>query len=90
MQTYSRSMVSVKWTNTALGNLEKLDSIIKVRVLKKVSWLQENLTDILPERLHRELKDLYKLRIGDYRAVYSVHQDLITIEAVGHRRGGVR
>lgn len=86
MRMYLRSMVSVRWTNTALENLEKIDSIVKVRVLKKVSWLQENLPDIVPEKLHRELKDLYKLRVGDYRAVYSVHQDLITIEAIGHRR----
>lgn len=79
-------MASVKWSDSALGNLEKLDPIIRGRVLMKVSWLEENFADIIPEPLHRELKGLYKLRVGDYRAVYSVRLNTITIEAVGHRR----
>ena len=79
-------MASVSWNSNALGNLEELDPIIRQRVLAKISWLEENFADTIPERLHRELKGLYKVRIGDYRAVYSVHGDLITIEAVGHRR----
>lgn len=79
-------MVSVKWSDNALGNLDKLDPIIRERILTKVSWLEDNFTDIVPEKLHRDLKGLYKLRVGDYRAGYSVRQDLITIEVVGHRR----
>ncbi|MEK7479991.1 MAG: type II toxin-antitoxin system RelE/ParE family toxin [Patescibacteria group bacterium] len=79
-------MASARWSTNALGNLEKLDPIIRERILTKVSWLEENLADIVPEPLHRELKGSYKLRMGDYRVVYSVHQELITIEAVGHRR----
>ena len=79
-------MVSVRWSDKALVNIEKLDSIIRERVLTKVGWLQESISDIVPERLHRELKDLYKLRVGDYRVIYSVHQESITVEAVGHRR----
>ena len=51
------------------GNLEKLDPIIRERILTKVSWLEENLADIVPEPLHRELKGSYKLRMGDYRVV---------------------
>lgn len=79
-------MASVRWSDNALVNLDALDSVIRERVLLKVSWLRDNLTGIVPEPLHRELKGLYKLRVGDYRVTYSVHQDLITIEVVGHRR----
>ena len=79
-------MASVKWSDNALESLETLDATIRERVLARVSWLEEHFADIVPESLHRELKGLYKLRIGDYRAVYSVRQGSIIIEAVGHRR----
>ena len=79
-------MVSVRWNDNALENLDVLDSVIRERILTKVSWLRENFSEIIPEKLPRELKSLYKLRVGDYRAVYSIHRDIITIEAVGHRR----
>jgi mRNA interferase RelE/StbE len=79
-------MVVVEWSAHALTCLDELDPIIRQRVLAKISWLEENFADTIPEKLHRELKGLYKVRIGDYRAVYSVRADMITIEAVGHRR----
>jgi mRNA interferase RelE/StbE len=33
-------------------------------------------------------KDLYRLRIGDYRAIYSVEEEIVTIIVldVGHRK----
>ena len=79
-------MASVRWSSGALANLETLDPLIRERVLSKVSWLEDNFADIVPDPLHRELKGLYKLRVGDYRAVYSVQRDTIIIEEVGHRR----
>lgn len=79
-------MASVKWSKDALQSLENLDTLVRERVLSKVSWLEENFENILPEKLRGELKNSYKLRIGDYRIVYSTLGDLITIEDVGHRR----
>lgn len=79
-------MVSIKWSADALRDLERIDPIIARRILEKVIWLEENFVEIVPEKLHRELKGLYKLRVGDYRAVYSIHKDMVTIEAAGHRR----
>ncbi len=78
-------MVSVRWSDSALQGLDELDSPIRERILTKVSWLQENIGNIVLEPLHRELRGQYKLRVGDYRAVYSVRGDIIVIEEVGHR-----
>ncbi len=64
-------MASVRWTADALRDLEALDQIIARRIIEKVAWFEENYDDVVPERLHRELKGLYKLRVGDYRVVYS-------------------
>ena len=79
-------MASVKWSQNALVSLEDLDAHVRERVLSRVSWLEENFMEVAPEPLRRELKGLYKLRIGDYRVIYSLRQDMLIIEAVGHRR----
>ncbi|MFN8370279.1 MAG: type II toxin-antitoxin system RelE/ParE family toxin [Bacteriovoracaceae bacterium] len=38
--------------------------------------------------LRRNLKGLMKLRVGDYRIIYSVQNDTVTVEIIkiGHRR----
>ena len=79
-------MASVKWSKSALDDLKTLDPAVRDRVLSKVSWLQENASRTAPKRLHRELEGLYRLRVGDYRIVYSVRGDVIVVERVGHRR----
>lgn len=79
-------MASVKWSDDALRDLEKLDSVIAERIVAKTIWLEESFSKIVPEMLRRDLKGLYKLRIGDYRAAYSINGEIVTIEMVGHRR----
>ena len=79
-------MVSVEFRSHALKELEEIDPAISKRIIEKIVWLQQNFGDLIPNRLHHGLRELYKLRIGDYRAIYSVDQDLIIIEKVGHRR----
>ena len=55
---------------------------------RKIRWLAENFDSIKPEPLGGPLSGLYKLRVGDYRVVYSVDRDkkLLTVRLVGHRR----
>jgi len=38
--------------------------------------------------LRRTLKSLMKLRVGDYRIIYSIKKDIVTVEVIkiGHRR----
>jgi mRNA interferase RelE/StbE len=36
--------------------------------------------------LTRSLKGHYRLRIGDYRVIYRVNDDVVTVVAIGHRR----
>jgi len=79
-------MVSVKWSADALRDLERIDVVIAERIVRKVVWFEKNFSSTVPEKLHRSLKDLYKLRVGDYRVIYSVHANMLIIEAVGHRR----
>ena len=79
-------MASVNWSADALKDLETMDPVIAKRIVEKVLWLEEHFASVIPEKLRRGLKYLYKLRVGDYRIVYSLRQEAITIQAVGHRR----
>ena len=73
-------MASVKWTDDALDNLKELDSLVKERVLAKVTWLEKNFAGTVSEPLHRELKGTCKLRVGDYRVAYEVRdQELVIV-----------
>ena len=75
----------VDFRDEALEDLDKLDKAVAQRVLNKIRWISENFDNITPERLSGDFRELYKLRIGDWRVGYTVHSELITIHIVDHR-----
>lgn len=79
-------MASVQLSERALQDLKEIDHVIGKRIIEKLLWLEKNFDNIVPERLHYDLRNSYKLRVGDYRAVYSIQGDIITVESVDHRR----
>jgi mRNA interferase RelE/StbE len=79
-------MASAKWTEDSLADLDEIDFAIARRIVEKVSWLEEHFSSVVPEKLHHSFKGLYKLRVGDYRVIYSLADNVILIEAVRHRR----
>lgn len=72
----------------ALNALKSLDKSTAKRILDKLSWLSENFDDVTPSPLKGTFLGAYKLRVGDWRVVYSFAPDkqLITIHLIGHRR----
>ena len=78
-------MVQIEWTEGALKDLEKLDKPIARRVLRRLTWLSKNFQSIVPEPLAGELKGTFKLRVGDWRAVYTAEGNTIVIQFIGHR-----
>ena len=79
-------MAKVEWTEDAIKDLNKLDKEIADRVLKKISWLSDNFKNIIPEPLSEELKGMFKLRIGSWRAIYTIENQIIVIYYIGHRK----
>ena len=82
-------MYEVEFTPEAEEDLARLSKSVAQRILKKIRWLAENFEMITPEPLTGEWKDLYKLRVGDYRVLYTfsqVERKVIIIHLVGHRR----
>jgi mRNA interferase RelE/StbE len=76
----------VEWTKDALDDLEKIDKSIAKRILNKISWFSEHFNSITPEPLSGDLSGSYKLRIGDWRVIYTTETSVIVIQSVGHRR----
>lgn len=78
----------VEFTPEAMADLEALAPIIQERILRKVRWLSDNFEDVNPQALSANLSGLFKLRVGDYRVIYSLATQAkrLTIHKVGHRR----
>jgi mRNA interferase RelE/StbE len=79
-------MFSLLYTKEAKKNINRL-------TLKKRWQIEEALLRLASnpdagKRLSRDLKGLYSMRSGDYRIIYKVFREKITIIviAVGHRR----
>ena len=79
---------SVELTAEALVNQERLTQPVQERIGNKINWLAENFEQITPMPLSANLGGFFKLRVGDYRVIYSFDDDLqvITIHQIGHRR----
>jgi len=78
-------LAKIEWTEGAVKDLERLDKPIVRRTSRRLTWLSKNFQSIVPEPLSGELKGTFKLRIGDWRAVYTMEGETIVIQFIGHR-----
>ncbi|MEY3868462.1 MAG: hypothetical protein RLZZ338_2353 [Cyanobacteriota bacterium] len=78
----------VELTAEAMVNQERLSQAVRERIGNKINWLAENFEQITPMPLSANLAGFFKLRVGDYRVIYSFNENLgvITIHQMGHRR----
>ena len=81
---------SVKYTRTALKQLKKMDRKLASFI---ISYVEEKLVDCEDPRrygkaLHGNLNDKWRYRVGDYRILAKIQDDIvvITVVEVGHRR----
>ena len=81
-------MYQFQFTPTAADDLAQLDKKTAKRVFSKIKWLAENFTSLRPEPLSWQWRDMFKLRVGDYRVLYTVNDvdTLITVHYARHRR----
>ena len=78
-------MTEIEWTPKAIELLEGLDTEAQERLVKKLVG-PKDWTSHRVEKLTGY--PYYKLRAGDYRAIitWNRDQDVLIVEAVGHRR----
>jgi len=82
------SRYEVEFTARAADELADLPKLIAQRILEKVRWLSENFAAVAPVPLAADLAGIFKLRVGDYRVLYTYDRDpgRIRIERIRHRR----
>ncbi|SDU66476.1 type II toxin-antitoxin system RelE family toxin [Desulfobacula phenolica] len=78
---------SIEFRPVALKNMKKFPKRDLVRIKKKIEALGQN----LPEPNTTKMKgnnSFHKIRSGDYRIIYEIHDDklVILIVKVGHRK----
>ena len=69
-----------------MRDLQELDTQVVRRILKKLDWVSSNFARVVPKPLTGEFKGTYKLRIGDWRVIYTIEGDGMIIQSTGHRR----
>lgn len=79
---------SVEFRPEARDALRRLSKPAAQRILNKIKWLAENFDTVSHESLTGEFRGLFKLRIGDYRVIYSSNPagHLVIVHLIGHRR----
>jgi mRNA interferase RelE/StbE len=80
-------IVHVEFTPQALEDLAQLDSGIANRIAAKIQWLSERYDHTQPESLTGRFAVLYKLRVGDWRVLYTIDsaKRIMTIHVIAHR-----
>lgn len=77
----------VQFTPEAFDDLAGLDTTIARRIAEKIQRLADNFDLIQPEPLIGRYAHLFKLRVGDWRVLYTFDsvQHCITIHVIAHR-----
>ncbi|MFN6964731.1 MAG: type II toxin-antitoxin system RelE family toxin [Pyrinomonadaceae bacterium] len=72
---------SISFARSARKELEVLPSPLIQRIFKKIEGLARNPRPARSKKLQGS-RDLYRIRVGDYRVVYSIFDREVRIEIV--------
>ncbi len=77
----------IEFTKSVGKQIVFLEKVIQKRLSKKMLELSESENIVTKAKmLSGSLAGMYRVRIGDYRIVFEVKGDVITIIAVRHRK----
>ncbi len=75
----------ISWDERALQDLEKLEVLLRKRIVKKIEQFADSCSFNDIKRLQGYDK-LYRLRVGDYRVIFELLNQEIIILKIGHRK----
>lgn len=79
-------MATVIMTPEAFEQAERLPKTIRTRVLQLVERLKQWPEVSGAKPLTGELAGCYRMRTGDYRLRFSVEEETVVVDKIGHRR----
>ena len=76
-----------EFTLQAEEDFTRLDRTVALHIADKIEWLSQNMEGIVPAPLKGNFKGKYKLRVRDWRVIYSLDHlsQVVTVYAVRHR-----
>jgi mRNA interferase RelE/StbE len=77
----------IEFTSRAQRDFKALDGSVRGRIARRIDSLANNPYPSGIKKLEGE-DELYRLRVGDYRILYQIKNDvlLVLVVSVGHRR----
>jgi mRNA interferase RelE/StbE len=81
-------MYSISIKSSALKELSKLPKATVKKAEKAIDGLAHNPRPDGVKKLKASEEDLYRIRIGDYRIIYSIEDEIkiVDILKIGHRK----
>jgi len=78
---------TVEFTSAAAKDVRILDGAVRMRVLRAIAGLSDEPRPAGVKKLVGA-DDAWRIRIGDYRAIYEIDDDIVTVIVfrVAHRR----
>lgn len=80
---------SVEFKKSAKKEFKELPLSVQQKVLDVITLLSKNpLTELLQIKKLKGISGLYRVRIGDYRIIYTIHRQVLSILVIkiGHRK----
>ena len=63
------------FTEDAAADLARLDKAVAARIVSKLEWLAQNAETVQHVALTGDWSGYYRLRVGDYRAIYTLDRE---------------
>jgi len=75
----------IKLDDEAIKNLKKLDKNSATKIFQKIEKLKDfpKITNI--KKLKNHIPP-YRLRVGDYRVLFDIEDDILTVYKIKHRK----
>jgi mRNA interferase RelE/StbE len=70
---------SIVFDKKVLKDFKKIDSVWQKRIVEKIDEILVN-TPYEGKKLVGNMSNFYRLRVGDYRIVYEIIEDIVTVE----------
>jgi len=75
-------MMQVQYEAQAVKSLRKLPANLRNRIRSKIEQYAEDPMSLANNVIQLTNSDLFRLRVGDYRVIFAVGQDTVTIMVV--------
>lgn len=80
-------MYKLVFDKKVIKDLKQIDSVWQKKILDKMNEILV-ISPYDGKRLVGNMSNFYRIRVGDYRIIYEVIEDIVTVEIIkiGHRK----